>query len=313
MHRDIGTKLFMESFNRYIEENGIELTEENADNILHEFMHIYNANRRKIMAGEIEKSDDEKISDLLEEAYEASETKAKKLVKKALEINPDHIPAQLLAIQLENNAMNQLIKLTALEEKERVRLEKECLETGYEIDNYHLDLKGRDYLKIVFELCQQFIIMGMYARAREVAMYGLTLDDMDHPGFHKIIISLSLLLEDYEEAYSWLEGYEYDTPTSLLYKAILEYKQFEIDKAIKYIHQICEKYPDVKKSVTQNLSDSTIERIMMSDNAIYFQQFVETLQECSFLFNENAMFDWMIETMKAYKKPKKSKSKTILN
>ena len=169
----------------------------------------------------IEKSDDEKIADLLDEAYESSENKAKKLVKKALEINPNHIPAQLFAIQFENNTVNRLIKLTELEEKERKRIEQYQLETGDTIENYHLDLNGRDYLKVVFELSQEFLVAGMYERAREVAKYGISLDSMDHPGFHKTIISLSLLLEDYEEAYSWLEGYEYDTPTSLLFNAII--------------------------------------------------------------------------------------------
>ena len=313
MHRDIGTKLFMEAFDRYIEETGIELTEENANEIFRQFMEIYNEERRLINAGEIEKSDDEKIADLLEEAFESGESKAKKLVKKALEINPNHIPAQLFALQFEKNVIKRLEMLTTLEEKERNRLEQHHLDTGYEIDNYHLDLKGRDYLKIIFELCQEFLIAGMYARAREVAMYGVTLDDMDHPGFHKMIISLSLLLEDYEEAQSWLDGYEFDTPTSLLYKAILEYKQFDIPEATKYIHQICEKFPDVKRVMTQNLSEATIERMMVSDQSIYIEQFMQTIQECDFLFKENAMLDWMIETMKSYKKPKKEKTKTILN
>ena len=39
--------------------------------------------------------------------------------------------------------------LTKLEEKERNHLEQDHLDTGYEIDNYHLDLNGRDYLKLI--------------------------------------------------------------------------------------------------------------------------------------------------------------------
>lgn len=97
--------MFVEAFHKYANENNIELTEENINEYLQEFMEIYNQERRKILSGQLPKSDDEKIADLLEEENGCEYIEAKRLVKKALKINPNHICAQLTMISLEKQTV----------------------------------------------------------------------------------------------------------------------------------------------------------------------------------------------------------------
>ena len=103
MNKDIGTRLFMSAFEKYIEEQNIEITEDNMNDVLQEFITIYNDERMQIMSGKKEASDEEKIADLLDRAGACEDAKkAKQYVKKALKINPDDVGANLFLIHLEN-------------------------------------------------------------------------------------------------------------------------------------------------------------------------------------------------------------------
>ena len=304
MNNDVGTKLFMEAFYKYIEENDIEVTDDNINDLLHTFMEIYNEDRRLILSGKKKKSDEEKIADLLEEATTSGDTKrAKQLVKRALKINPDHISAQLVWLDLLDDPIAQLEKLKELQAKEKQRIAYFEKETGQTIDNYYLDLEGRDYLHILFDLCQTYLKCGMYRRALEVAIEGVQLDPMDHPVFHNDVIALLLHLEDYEEVEQWLKGYQIRTPACLLFESIFSYKQEDLVSAQNKIEELCETAPNARKILLQEkISDRAIEKMMFDDSGVDLQEFMDIIRSYPFLFSENAYFDWMLKIMKKYKK-----------
>jgi len=314
MNNDVGTKLFMDAFYKYIEENDIEVTDDNINDLLHTFMDIYNEERRLILSGKKKKSDEEKISDLLEEATTCGDTKrAKQLVKRALKINPDHISAQLVWLDLLDDPIAQLEKLKEIQVKEKQRIAYFEKETGDKIDNYYLDLEGRDYLHILFDLCQTYLKCGMYRRALEVATEGVQLDPMDHPVFHNDIIALLLHLEDYEEVEQWLKGYQIKTPACLLFESIYSYKQEDLVGAKNKIEELCETAPNTRKILLQErISDRVIEKMMFDDSGVDLQEFMDIIRSYPFLFIENAYFDWMLKVMKKYKRATNKKQENIL-
>ena len=68
----------------------------------------------------------EQSDDLLFEAYEEPvKSKAIKLAKKALEINPDNIDAENFITKFENNTIKKLEKYKETLDKEQARLEKD--------------------------------------------------------------------------------------------------------------------------------------------------------------------------------------------
>lgn len=318
MNKDIGTRLFMSAFEKYIEEQNIEITEDNMNDVLQEFITIYNDERMQIMSGKKEASDEEKIADLLDKAGTCEDAKkAKQYVKKALKINPDDVGANLFLIHLENNPVDQIEPLLELCVKEKQRLEYYQKETNEKIDNYYLDIEGRDYLHILFDMCQNYQKCGMFKKALEVAKEAIELDDLDHGAFHNDVISINLYFENYEETEQWLKGYQVPTPASCLFTSINAYKQGDLDKAVDQIEYLCENWPDISRLMCQDrLSEKTLEKMMTSENAMDMHEFMDIIHSCGFLFAENAYIDWMIEKMRQYKKKKTAKrkqQKSLLN
>lgn len=316
MNRDLGTKLFMEAFESYVHDNRIELNDSNMNDVLQKFIVIYNKDREKIINGEKSKSLEEKIADLLDEAAMSENAKkARSYVKKALKLNPDHIGAQLFLIDLEDSQIDKIGKLLELQAREKQRVDYFQREMGEEWDNYYLNIEGRDYLHILFDLCQTYIKCGMYNKALSVAIEAIHLDDLDHASFHNDVISILLYLEQFEEAEVWLNGYQVETPTKLLFDIVYNYKLGDLELAQDKVEQLSKEYPMIRKLMLQiKISERSIEKMLMSEQSQYIHEFMDVLRSSAYLFAENTMFDWIIDQMRKFKKtPNNKKGNILLN
>ena len=125
------TEKIFSQMNKYMEQFNFD-NEEQMEKEMKNFIQKLNNN-------EIEFDDDPKFQsdDLLEEAYNtSSKTKAIKLAKQALEINPENIDAECFIAEFEENQIKKLSKMENIIEKaiQNVKMANEALLNGMPID-----------------------------------------------------------------------------------------------------------------------------------------------------------------------------------
>ncbi len=183
----------------------------------------------------------EQSDELLFEAYdEPVKTKAIKLAKQALELNPNNIDAENFITKHETNTIKRLKKYEETLNKEKANLEKENFFDEENIGIFWGLIETRPYMRTKHSYMLTLMELGRYTEAIEQGEELLELCESDNLGIRYLIMGLYTVLEKFEEAEKIYNKY-LDASTFMLFPlSILYYKKGNYRKCKKVLKQLQE-------------------------------------------------------------------------
>lgn len=183
----------------------------------------------------------EQSDDLLFEAYEEPiKSKAIKLAKQALEINPDNIDAENFITKFETNTIKKLGKYKETLDKEQAKLEKEDFFNKENIGIFWGLIETRPYMRTKHSYMLTLMELGRYTEAIKQGEELLELCESDNLGIRYLIMGLYTVLERFEECDKIYNKYSDDSTFMLFPLSIMYYKKGDYKKCKKILKEIQE-------------------------------------------------------------------------
>lgn len=184
---------------------------------------------------------EEQSDDLLFEAYdEPIKSKAIKLAKQALEINPDNIDAENFITKFETNTIKKLGKYKETLDKEQAKLEKEDFFNKENIGIFWGLIETRPYMRTKHSYMLTLMELGRYTEAIKQGEELLELCESDNLGVRYLIMGLYTVLERFEECEKIYNKYSDDSTFMLFPLAVMYYKRGDYRKCKKVLKEIQE-------------------------------------------------------------------------
>lgn len=184
---------------------------------------------------------EEQSDDLLFEAYdEPIKSKAIKLAKQALEINPDNIDAENFITKFEVNTIKRLGKYKETLDKEQAKLEKEDFFNKENIGIFWGLIETRPYMRTKHSYMLTLMELGRYTEAIKQGEELLKLCESDNQGIRYLIMGLYVVLERFEECEKIYNKYSDDSTFMLFPLAVMYYKKGDYRKCKKVLKEIQE-------------------------------------------------------------------------
>ena len=230
-----------------------------------QFIELYNA---KILGP----SCIDETYDLLEQAQAAS-TKAqkKRLLKKALDIDPTFTDAELLLITTEaKNFQDAEPKLQALLEKEKQQLKKDGHFDKDCIGHFYGIFETRPYIRVHHSLLTGYIEIGEYQKAQQIAKEIIRLNNNDNLGVRYLLLGLYAHSCDKKAMNHLLEKYPDDFGAFWwLPQLIMAYKEKDNAAGQKLIHQMRKENKYIIEYLRGKEHISDIDRAMTEYEGMY--------------------------------------------
>lgn len=183
----------------------------------------------------------EQSDDLLFEAYdEPIKSKAIKLAKQALEINPDNIDAENFITKFEANTIKKLEKYKETLDKEHAKLQKQDTFNKENIGIFWGLIETRPYMRTKHSYMLTLMELGRYTEAIKQGEELLELCKSDNQGIRYLIIGLYTVLEKFEECENIYNKYLDDSTFMLFPLSIMYYKKGDYRKSKKILKSIQE-------------------------------------------------------------------------
>ncbi len=181
----------------------------------------------------------EESDDLLFEAYnEPIKSKAIKLAKQALEVNPNNIDAENFITNFETNTIKKLKKYEETLNKEKANLEKDDFFNKENIGIFWGIIETRPYMRTKHSYMLTLIELGRYTEAVKQGEELLKLCESDNLGIRYLIMGLYTVLEKFEECEKIYNKYSDDSTFMLFSLSIMYYKKGDYRKCKKVLKQI---------------------------------------------------------------------------
>ena len=300
------TEKIFRDLHRFLDAHGGEdLSEEEMERLVSQFMEDYNAKLRS--GAQNTPEEPETAYDYLELASEAK-TKKKQLeyTNKALELEPDSLDAGLAKIALTAKHPHEMLdELERLLKKGDAQMEKEGFFRDSMGDFWGV-FETRPYMRLRHEYFLTLLSVGMMRRAASVAERSLELSENDNLGNRYPLMCLYAYLEDEPAALALLKRYgEYEDSQFLLALAVLYYKLGRYKEATDYLKRLQKINKGTKKFLSaaarDNLEDID-ERMGFGYRPFTSDEPLETVEESMFLFDSvPAFFKWADKRLKAAK------------
>ena len=183
----------------------------------------------------------EQSDDLLFEAYdEPIKTKAIKLAKQALELNPNNVDAENFITKHESNTIKRLKKYEETLNKEKANLEKENFFDEDNIGIFWGLIGTRPYMRTKHSYMLTLMELGRYTEAIKQGEELLELCENDNLGIRYLIIGLYTVLEKFDQADEIYNKYPEDSTFMLFPLSIMYYKEGNYRKCKKALKQLRE-------------------------------------------------------------------------
>lgn len=206
----------------------------------------------------------EQSDDLLFEAYdEPVKTKAIKLAKQALEINPDNIDAENFITKFESNTIKKLQKYGETLNKEKANLEKQDFFNEENIGIFWGLIETRPFMRTKHCYMLTLMELGRYTEAIKQGEELLKLCESDNLGIRYLMMGLYTVLEKFDKAEEIYNKYSYDSAFMLFPLSIMYYKKGDYRKCKKILKEIQESnehllnYLTGRKKLTKAKEDET--------------------------------------------------------
>ena len=307
------TERVMAKMQKYLEDKaqGRELSDEEMQALLNEFMQQHNA---MAQARPLTSETAETAMDFLELADRApSEKKRLQLIDKALELEPDNIDAQLIKLQHGKlSPWEKLRETKNLLDKARHRLEedgyfsKDCIGRFWGIQETRPFMRA--YCSYVYHLFND----GQMYRAMQGATEMLKLCQDDNLGVRYMLAHIYAHFED-EKGMNKLYK-KYPEPNSVhfaLPQSLLQYRLGNDAEALKWLRQIYDANPDIKKFFTKYFRSPL--SYYIEPRRGYLFGTIEEFEDCVSAYeivygNTPSFFMWCREQVKSFKKATAKKS-----
>lgn len=219
--------------------------------------------------------------ELLEEAFEAdTEKEARNLAKKALEVYPDNIDAQVFLANMEKNPVNRLKQLDWAIEKARKILEEKGLLEEDNIGHFWGIIETRPYMRARNSKLEELMMMGRYKEAVKESEELLRLCENDNLGVRSVLIGLYCYFEEFDKCEKLHKQYKEDyTISMLLPMTIMYYKKSDYKKAEKMLKEIDEINPFIAEYFVGEVDFDS------EDNPEYYS--IGSEEEAYITFKEN--------------------------
>ena len=255
--------------------------------------------------------------DLAEQA--ASKKKCIEYLRKALELEPDNVDAQLQLIvhTMEHKVDEQIPALQKLMETAAKQLEpdgyfKEAVGAFWEI------FETRPYMRVCYTYFDALISCGIMHRAIDEGQRLLELCENDNLGVRYQLMHLYAYMEDELHALALHKQFDsYEETQMLLPLAVLYYKLNQFDKAEDYIKRLAKANKDAKKflraAARDQLDDYIDEMNPYGYQPFTMEELLDELMKSSYLFDSVPyFFVWASKVLATKTSAKKSAGKPEL-
>lgn len=238
----------------------------------------------------------EQSDDLLFEAYnEPLKSKAIKLARKSLEINPNNIDAENFITKFETNTIKKLEKYKSTLDKEHKKLEEDGDFDKKYIGMFWGITETRPYMRTRLCYMQTLMELGRYSEAIKQAEESLKLCENDNQGIRYILMGLYAFLERFEECKKLYKKYLDSSSFMLLPLSIMYYKEGDYRKAKKILKEIQEKNRYLLGYIKQNFTFSKTESEYYEREGAYS---FGTESEAYFIMRD---YKYLLETVPTFK------------
>lgn len=212
----------------------------------------------------------EQSDDLLFEAYdEPIKSKAIKLARQALEINPDNIDAENFITKFEVNTIKKLERYKETLDKEQANLEQEGFFNKENIGIFWGLMETRPYMRTKHCYMLTLMELGRYTEAIKQGEELLELCKSDNQGIRYLIIGLYTVLEKFEEGEKIYNKY-LDNSTFMLFPlSIMYYKKGDYRKSKKILKSIQENNEYILKYLKQEIKFTKAKIDNIENNGTY--------------------------------------------
>lgn len=212
----------------------------------------------------------EQSDDLLFEAYdEPVKSKAIKLAKQALEINPDNIDAENFITKFETNTIKKLGKYRETLDKEQAKLEKEDFFNKENIGIFWGLMETRPYMRTKHCYMLTLMELGRYTEAIKQGEELLKLCESDNQGIRYLIMGLYAVLERFDECEKIYNSYSDDSTFMLFPLSIMYYKKGDYKKSKKILKVIQENNEYILEYLKQKIKFTKVKIDNIEDKGTY--------------------------------------------
>lgn len=297
-------KVFRE-LNKYLDAHGgDEMSDQEMDRLISQFMEEYNANLQSGMVAA--PAEPETAMDYLELAEEARTQKQRlEYTNKALELEPDNLDAGLAKIELTMKKPQQMLDaLTELLRKGDTQMEQ----SGFFRDSmgdFWAVFETRPYMRVRYQYLQTLIDLGMLRKAAAVGERSLELCENDNLGIRYSLMCVYASLEDEPAALALLKQFGDEDSQLLLALAVLYYKLDRPDEATEYLKRLQKINKGTKKFLRAAAGDrleEIDERIAYGYRPFTADELIELVENNLPLFiTVPGFFQWADKRMKTAK------------
>ena len=249
----------------------------------------------------------EKSNEFFELACNAeTKNKAKNYLKKALELNPDNLDAELALAEISSKSQLEFLQKTenVIAHGNKIMEEKGYFEKGC-IGDFWLILETRPYMRTRY----QYLTLLLDCRMLKKAIYEceeiLKLCEIDNLGIRYLLMHLYTFMEDEKSALKLHKKFKMSKTTQfLLPLSVLYYKLLDLKKAEKYLLELSETNRDTKEFFKAFLEER-IDEFELEDygyRSFTMDEFIMTFIENLYLYDDFIeYFSWGYDILKKKK------------
>ena len=249
----------------------------------------------------------ENSDDFLEMAYEAkTEVKAKSYAKKALELDPDNLDAELFLADISTKSQLEFLQKTeAIIAHGNKLMEEQDFFTKECMGDFWLILETRPYMRARHQYAILLSQCRMIKKAITECEEMLKLCKSDNLGVRYLLMHLYTVMEDEKSALKLHKKFELSMNTQfLLPLSILYYKLLDFKKAKKYLLELTKTNKDTKEFF-KALLEQTLDKFELGDfgyRPFTIDEFIITFMGNLYLYD--GLMDYFIWRYDILKKKK---------
>ena len=281
----MNNKSITDKFEKFAEGKEIE-SQEDFRRVFDEFMKI----QKIVPFNNASEKEAEDAYDYLELSDAAPNKKqALKYAKKALELEPDNIDAQIAIADLTANTAESLLeKYKALIKKADIKMKAD----GWFSEEYIGEFWGyhetRPYMRLRAEYLDSLINCSMFGLAIKECNDLLRLCENDNLGIRYRLMHLLAFFEDEKSALELLDKYDEKSTMFLLPMSVLYYKLGNLTKATKYLRELQKVNKDTEiffsAFIEQDFEEYYDEMSGIGYRPFTIEEFLIEMQENGYLF-----------------------------
>lgn len=285
-----GTEDFMLEFQKYVEDNEIEINDENIQKEMNKFILVYNNQIMQKKNGMLRLNDIEQADQYYEIALESEdEAYSKKMLKKAIKLNPEFIDAYVeLASYIENNE-KRLREYRKIEKMAIEKLKEQGITKESEKGHFYGIIETRPYIRLKHRIMFYFKHHSCYSLAIKEGEEIIELNETDNMGVRFTLMGMYALLEQKENAEKLFEKYPEESVPMHLYIAVLYYKLQDIKKSIYHLKAIKKLVPKVNMFFGESIEDELTGSMEGYYRPYSIEEILLFMEEQNELFTDNVL------------------------